>query len=195
LRLADYSGGPSSRSTSEVSRSTRQAKAPRGVRSASGGILHFDAHHDLYADLAFLNHANPFLSALDSRSLRWFRQFGLRTIECPLANAVETRDPRLSFVGARDLQSVPPPDASGQPRLLPCYLGFDVDCLDPTLAPATGFSHSPSPLLCEMAKRVLRPLYGGRPDALTDLGQRTVAVRPNERTPPVPSEGPSMVLR
>jgi agmatinase len=107
------------------------------------GVLHFDAHPDLYVGpssaLNVLNHANPFYFACQSPQLALLRQLGLRTLERVSPRTRRHKDPRVSYVSALELERGAPADAfAGLPRDLPYYLSFDVDCLDPGVAPETG---------------------------------------------------------
>ena len=107
------------------------------------GVLHFDAHPDLYfspdPELNLLSHANPFRFLLQSSALCHLRQLGLRTFEKVHGRARLVEDRRLSFRSARELQRLSPAQALGDlPADIPYYLTFDVDCLDPVYAPETG---------------------------------------------------------
>ena len=96
------------------------------------GIIHFDAHHDMYPDVhGRLTHANPFLEVLKSSSLRTFLQLGLRTLQLPDDRTVLVDEPRVRYIPARRLRSMRPAEVfSSLPRDIPYYLTFDVDCLD-----------------------------------------------------------------
>jgi arginase family enzyme len=104
------------------------------------GIIHFDAHHDLYAHpLRQLSHATPFAHLLAHRSLRRLLQIGLRTMERPPPGTRRVRDSRLRYVSARSVARLSPARIfRGMDRELPYYLSFDVDCLDPAFASATA---------------------------------------------------------
>lgn len=113
-------------------------------RCASGfGIIHFDAHHDLYPPSVpdHLTHANPFQEVLKSSALKYFFQVGLRTLE-PVLNSKQFEllvDSRLSYISSSELQHRAPREVfAGLPRDVPCYLTFDVDCMAPELCPETG---------------------------------------------------------
>jgi len=105
------------------------------------GVLHFDAHHDLMPLLPrfhFVTHANPFLRALASDSLVCLFQLGLRGVQ-PIYRSQLKRDPRIGCRTARELQHLRPEQAfEGVSDEIPYYLTFDIDCLDPTIAPETG---------------------------------------------------------
>jgi arginase family enzyme len=106
------------------------------------GILHFDAHHDLWPPAGpqfdYVTHANVFHRPLGSPSLKILHQLGLRVFESASAHRLQ-EDPRVSFFSARDLQHMEPAAAfAGLPRDIPYYLTFDIDCIDPIHAPETG---------------------------------------------------------
>ncbi len=96
------------------------------------GIIHFDAHHDMYPDvLDRLNHANPFLEILKSDKLKAFLQLGLRTLQLPDDRCVLLDEPRVRYVPARRLRTMRPEEVfSSLPKDIPYYLTFDVDCMD-----------------------------------------------------------------
>lgn len=106
------------------------------------GILHFDAHHDLWpsagAQFHYVTHANVFHRALANPNMRVLRQFGLRTFEAASAAGLQ-QDARVDYFSARDLQHLSV-DAvfAGLPLDIPYYLSFDIDCIDPIYAPETG---------------------------------------------------------
>ena len=104
------------------------------------GIIHFDAHHDVYAHpLRQLTHATSFAHLLARSSLRQLLQIGLRTVEQPSEGTRRVRDSRLHYVSARAVTQLSPSQVFRRlNRRLPYYLSFDVDCLDPLFASATG---------------------------------------------------------
>jgi arginase family enzyme len=106
------------------------------------GVIHFDAHHDLWPTLAphlkYVTHGNPFAHALQSPSLKVLHQLGLRVFD-PVHAELLQADPRVSYLSARELSRMEPAAVfANLPRDLPYYLTFDVDCLDPSIAPETG---------------------------------------------------------
>jgi agmatinase len=112
------------------------------MRRRSIGIIHFDAHHDLWPPLAaqfdYVTHAMPLFHALAHPGVALVLQLGLRTFEDALPSHLH-RDNRVRYVSARELQRLPPAEVfAGLPRDLPYYLSFDIDCLDPSIAPETG---------------------------------------------------------
>lgn len=113
------------------------------LRKYSGlGVIHFDAHHDLFPtmkpNMSYVTHYNPFTAALRDPRLHCLRQIGLRMIETARPAAL-TFDRRLSYVSAREIQTMPPHQVFAElPPDLPYYLSFDIDCLSPDIAPETG---------------------------------------------------------
>lgn len=100
-------------------------------------LVHFDAHSDTWADDGDrIDHGTMFWHAVqkgvvdDSRSV----QIGLRT----------TNDDTLGFsvLDARDVHRQEPEAIAKQILEVvgdnPVYLTFDIDCLDPSIAPGTG---------------------------------------------------------
>ena len=108
------------------------------LRHGPLGILHFDAHHDLYAEHPRLHHGNPFRFALQRPHLVRLHQIGLRTVEPIRANHLICDD-RISFVSAEEAAAGSVEEAfTNVPRDIPYYLSFDVDCLAPSVTPETG---------------------------------------------------------
>lgn len=105
------------------------------------GILHFDAHSDLYDDVGadILTHANFLLPVLASGSLRRVHQIGLRGFQMQVHKQRAIVDPRISYVSAREVARRTPEQVfAGLPRDIPYYLTFDIDCMNPLIAPETG---------------------------------------------------------
>jgi arginase family enzyme len=111
-------------------------------RCPAMGIIHFDAHHDMWPPPApqyhYITHANVFHDMLRSPSLQVMRQLGLRAFEAAPGRRLKD-DRRVSYFSARELQRMSPEEAfAGLPRDIPYYLTFDIDCIDPVYAPETG---------------------------------------------------------
>jgi agmatinase len=105
------------------------------------GVIHFDAHPDLSVSVtgSVLTHANVFSFVLGRPELEVLLQLGLRTLERvePMSRRIE--DPRLTWRSALELRRLAPHDVLGSLRRdLPYYVSFDIDCLDPAIAPETG---------------------------------------------------------
>jgi len=103
------------------------------------GIIHFDAHHDTYAQpFGFITHANPFRGALESSSLVALFQIGLRTVEWAETDELVT-DPRVRYLSALEVAECEPAQVFSSLDVdVPYYLSFDIDCISPHLAPETG---------------------------------------------------------
>lgn len=116
------------------------ALEPLLTRHERLGVVHFDAHHDLYpTEDGQLRHLNPFHFVCQHDALALLQQIGLRTSEAVPTNAEPFLDERIRCVSSFALKSRSPEDVlGGLPRDLPYYLSFDVDCLDPAIAPETG---------------------------------------------------------
>lgn len=101
-------------------------------------ILHFDAHPDLYHDLDGNphSHASPFARIMENKLAQRLVQLGTRTI------SPHQREQMLRF-GVEAIEMKEWRDDLEQIRDLklkgPLYLSFDMDALDPSVAP--GVSH------------------------------------------------------
>lgn len=106
------------------------------------GILHFDAHHDLWPAPApqygYLTHASALREAALDERVAVLMQLGLRMMD--RANPATLRfAERLKWVNARQLSRVDPARVFADlDENIPYYLSFDIDCLDPVVAPETG---------------------------------------------------------
>lgn len=121
---------------------TAYAIKPHLKRNKALGIIHFDAHHDLWPPPApqysYVTHANALYGALGSDRVSHMRQLGVRVFDAAVPGQLKG-DSRLSYFSARELQHMAPPEAfSGLPTDIPYYLSFDIDCIDPQIAPETG---------------------------------------------------------
>jgi guanidinobutyrase len=104
------------------------------------GLIHFDAHADLYPPTRrILHHGNPFVFALEAGYVKTLFQVGLRGLAPVPADASPVSDPRIAYVSALEVQKSGPEELLRElPRNIPYYLTFDVDCLAPHVAPETG---------------------------------------------------------
>jgi guanidinopropionase len=119
----------------------------RGLaRAAPVGLVHFDAHSDTY-DSFFgnrYNHGTPFRRAVEEGLLDPKRmvQIGLRGAISDAGNYDFARGAgiRLIFIeeflerGVKDVMREACAIAGGQPT----YVSFDIDVIDPSIAPGTG---------------------------------------------------------
>lgn len=108
------------------------------------GVLHFDAHPDLYtvggdADRA-VNHANVFHHVRQMPHVETIWQIGIRDLyHQPLNGLTPSRDPKLRAISAFEIAT------AGYGRLLaqldptlPWFVSFDVDVLDGADIPSTA---------------------------------------------------------
>lgn len=117
----------------------------RGLLSSGSrlGVVHFDAHHDLSHHLSELHHGNPFRFALAQPELVHLHQVGLRTTEVVGTSDLTDLGGRITYDSVASVARRSPEELFGHLRRdIPYYLSFDVDCLDPSIAPETG---SPEP--------------------------------------------------
>lgn len=120
----------------------------RGIaRDAALGLMHFDSHTDLYPVYfggKVLTHGNPFRAAVEEGLLdpRRMVQIGIRgstydfaDIDFAAANGI--RVIRMEEVHARGIA-----DVMAEARAIvgagPAYLSYDIDFVDPSVAPGTG---------------------------------------------------------
>ena len=111
------------------------------ARHPKVGVIHFDAHSDLGASITdSLTHANVLAYVIQRPEVEVLFQVGVRTLERvePLTRRVD--EPRLRSVSARELHRLADPTAAfaALPRGIPYYVTFDIDCMDPAIAPETG---------------------------------------------------------
>lgn len=121
-------------------------------------LIHFDAHSDTWAeDEKTINHGTMFYHAAKEglvapeRSL----QIGLRTFNedshgFNIFSAEDVRSKGVEFIIARALELT-----QGHPT----YITFDIDCLDPSMAPGTG-TPVVGGLTTMEAQQILRGLKG-----------------------------------
>jgi arginase len=98
------------------------------------GILHFDAHPDLYHDFRGnpRSHASPFARIMEEKLAQRLVQVGIRTMNGHQREQAERFG--VEVIEMRDL--------IGRPELTfetPVYISIDMDALDPAFAP--GVSH------------------------------------------------------
>lgn len=99
-------------------------------------LLHFDAHTDSYAKGSQFDHGTMFYHAVEEGLLLTEHsvQVGIRTEHDPAFPLTVLDAAWVNEVGARATLG----------KILeiigdkPCYLSFDIDCLDPAFAPGTG---------------------------------------------------------
>ncbi|MCT8328710.1 agmatinase [Albidovulum sediminis] len=120
----------------------------RGIaRDAPLGLLHFDSHTDLYPAYfggKTLTHGNPFRNAVEEGLLDPARmiQIGIRgttydNIDIDFARANGIRIIRIEEFHARGVADVMA-EAREIVGSAPAYLSYDIDFVDPAVAPGTG---------------------------------------------------------
>lgn len=101
-------------------------------------LIHFDAHSDTWPDddLTRIDHGTMFYKALKTGLIdpKTSVQIGIRT-DNPDTLGVKTIDARM--VHERGPAEVAA-EVKNHVGDRPCYLTFDIDCLDPAFAPGTG---------------------------------------------------------
>jgi guanidinopropionase len=120
----------------------------RGIaKDAPLGLVHFDSHTDLYPAYfggKTLTHGNPFRNAVEEGLLDPKRmiQIGIRgttydNVDTDFAKANGIRIIRIEELFARRI-----PDVMAEAREIvgakPTYLSYDIDFVDPAVAPGTG---------------------------------------------------------
>jgi arginase family enzyme len=113
------------------------------VRESQFGLVHFDAHHDLYLNTysqrTTVNHGNFLAEALSLPSLKQVVNIGGRGIEYLTRYSAERRDCRVSWVSPMQLRRNSVSTLLAHMRTdIPWYVTFDVDVLDPSFARDTG---------------------------------------------------------
>ena len=120
------------------------------------GIIHFDAHHDLYYDedsLNHLNHANVFMHLVQQENVASILQIGVRTPPAKFSSAkILTLGPESSTVD--NLSTV----FTRLRKDIDYFVSFDVDVLDPTIAPEV-VAPMPGGLSLEVAKEALSLVF------------------------------------
>jgi len=110
------------------------------------GLIHFDAHSDTY-DSFFgnrYNHGTPFRRAVEEGLLDPKRmvQIGLRGAISDAANFDFARANGVRLIFIEELEERGPRDVMAEARAIvgdqPTYVSFDIDVLDPSIAPGTG---------------------------------------------------------
>ncbi|MCV2864352.1 agmatinase [Defluviimonas sp. WL0075] len=141
----------------------------RGIaRDAPLGLLHFDSHTDLYPAYfggKTLTHGNPFRNGVEEGLLDPKRmiQIGIRgttydNVDTDFAKANGIRIVRIEEFHARGVA-----DVMAEAREIvgtePAYLSYDIDFVDPSIAPGTGTPEWGGPSAFE-AIEVLRQARG-----------------------------------
>lgn len=134
------------------------------------GIVHFDAHPDLYDSLQGnpLSHASPFARILESGHASALWQYGIRTLTPHQRAQVQRFGVRCHEM--RHQSGWPAPALAG-----PVYVSIDLDALDPAFAPGVAH-HEPGGLsvreLLHLLQAIPGPVLGA--DVVEYLPQRDV---------------------
>ncbi len=154
----------------------------RALSKANGAplaLVHFDAHVDTWPDnfgQAFA-HGSVFYHAIEERLVdpRRMVQIGIRS---PVQKDVHdwTIGKGVTILTAQDVHERGPQAIAEQVKAIvqdaPCYLSFDIDCLDPAFAPGTG-----TPEIGGLASWQMQAILR-RLDALRFVGMDIVEVAP-----------------
>ena len=118
-------------------------------------LIHFDAHSDTYAEGAQYDHGTMFRRAPDEGIVKPEKsiQIGIRT-EYHDEDGYEVIDGgRANDLSADEIAAKIKKRTAG----MPCYLTFDIDCLDPAYAPGTG-TPVPGGISTDKALKIIRAL-------------------------------------
>src|SRR5262245_7982758 len=110
------------------------------------GLIHFDAHTDTYDSFfgSRYNHGTPFRRAIEEGLLDPKRmiQIGLRGAISHRTNYDFARDASIRIVFIEELVERGIKDVMSEARSIvatkPTYISFDIDVIDPSIAPGTG---------------------------------------------------------
>ncbi len=118
------------------------------ARHRSVGMIHFDAHSDTndtyFGDNPY-THGTPFRRAIEEglldRSAWWCRSASGARSTNP-ANMIWARSHGVRVIYMEDCVRRGIPDVMDEARAIagdgPTYVSFDIDCIDPSMAPGTG---------------------------------------------------------
>jgi guanidinopropionase len=110
------------------------------------GLIHFDAHTDTYDSFfgSRYNHGTPFRRAIEEGLLDPKRmvQIGLRGAISHRSNYDFANDAGIRIIFIEELVERGIKDVMGEARTIvggePTYVSFDIDVIDPSIAPGTG---------------------------------------------------------
>ncbi|PPB81633.1 guanidinopropionase [Albidovulum inexpectatum] len=111
------------------------------------GLVHFDSHTDLFPPYfggSALTHGNPFRVAVEEGLLDPGRmvQIGIRGTMYDSADRDFARDHGIRIVTIEEMFDRGIPDVMAEAREIvgsgPAYLSYDIDFVDPSVAPGTG---------------------------------------------------------
>ncbi len=120
----------------------------RGIAvDAPLGLVHFDSHTDLFPPYfggKTLTHGNPFRAAVDEGLLDPKRmiQIGIRGTQYDSADRDFAKAHGIRIVAIEELFARGIPDVMAEARDIvgtrPAYMSYDIDFVDPSVAPGTG---------------------------------------------------------
>ena len=119
----------------------------RGIANGTPvGLVHFDAHTDTYDSFfgARYNHGTPFRRAIEEQHLdpRRMVQIGLRGAISDASNYDFARDAGIRIIFIEELVERGVQDVMSEACEIvgdaPTYVSFDIDAIDPSIAPGTG---------------------------------------------------------
>lgn len=151
------------------------------VRGGPVGLVHFDAHSDTYdsffGDNPF-NHGSPFRRAIEEGLIDPMRtiQIGLRGSVSHASNFDWAKQQGIRLVFAEELAERGIAEVMAEARARvgggPAYVSFDIDVIDPSMAPGTGTPEIGG-ILPREAQALVRALRG-----LDIVGADVVEVSP-----------------
>jgi arginase family enzyme len=105
-----------------------------GKRIPGITLVHFDAHPDLYANYEEnpYSHASPFARICEEKLVQRLIQIGIRTLNAHQREQAKKHD--VEIFEMKDLPNLAKLKVAG-----PIYVSFDMDVLEPGMAP--GVSH------------------------------------------------------
>ncbi len=141
----------------------------RGLSDQRGpvGMLHFDAHSDLYAPYygGYDSHGTPFRRAIEEGLLdpRRVVQIGLRGTSIDMSDVAFGEAHGVRMVMIEELRARGGDAVMAEARDLvgaaPLYVSFDIDAIDPSQAPGTG-TPEVGGIFVHEAQHMLRLLRG-----------------------------------
>lgn len=128
------------------------------ARHGKLSVIQFDAHTDTWADEG---------DRIDHGTMMWYAtRDGLVDPSHSVQIGIRTHNPDplgFNIINAIEVQKSGPEAVAARVREIvgdgPCYITFDIDCLDPSAAPGTG-TPVPGGLTSYQAQEILRNLAG-----------------------------------
>lgn len=142
-------------------------------------LIHFDAHTDLaeWDSSASHHHGNVMTRVLHENPGLEIRQFGIRGFA-----GVPSHNERCHVVRQREIDADLDNVISQRiPRGRTCYISFDVDVLDPSVAPGTG-TPVPMGMMPDTALRLLKAIARGNHIVGVDIVELRPSLDQNDMT-------------